>query len=106
MKVWAFRIIGPRNQFRVIHIKPSGNLHTKFSILGARWNAQAGLFLSINVSSSQKRTMPFILKDGLIADRKKMLRLLECDQDEIDGRVTSVALFMRFARVDGVYPTH
>ena len=39
-------------------------------------------------------------------DRKKMLRLLECDQDEIDGRVTGVAHFMPLAKVDGVYPAH
>jgi hypothetical protein len=36
----------------------------------------------------------------------QMLRLLERDQDEIDGRVTGVAHFMPLAKVDGVYPAH
>jgi hypothetical protein len=40
------------------------------------------------------------------ADRMQMQRLLERDQDEIDGRVTGVAHFMPLAKVDGVYPAH
>ncbi len=34
------------------------------------------------------------------------LRLLESNQDKINGRVTSVAGFVPYAKVDGVYPAH
>ena len=34
------------------------------------------------------------------------LRLLESNQDKINGSVTSVAGFVPYAKVDGVYPAH
>ena len=49
--------------------------------------------------------LPFVLEAGLIADRM-MLWLLECDQDKLDGRITSVAHIMPFAMVEGVHPAH